>query len=349
MVSSMGSSYDVKMMLEKKEYKKIYEEAGKTLYFKCIPRVGQRCVIVLESLIYPYVSDTSLERIRKSAMHFEAGLKMEETLIVYVGDKAHSTVQGTNFIIYNAKKAKLELCRVEEYFKPEKEIMKNAVIRRKAYNQKVTADLATTELGRGMVPIASWILVILNIIVFAKTFHGGAYTFGISTDSVLYQGESYRLVSYMFMHASFLHLFANMSSLIYLGNSVIRRCGNINFTITYLCGGVMAGLFSAYAGDVGLRGINTITVGASGAVFAILGALFIDVMTNSNESKRNIISYCIFVLITSNINPSVDIPCHLGGFISGILLMAILKFSEEATYYKRYVDASKKEKNAENA
>lgn len=345
----MSNLCDITIIFENKGYREIFNEIGMQLYYKCSPNIGPKCIAVIDSIVYQHTNDETIDQIKEKAMRYQVGIKKEQVLVLLTGYPEHCLAEQTNFILYNPDNAKIVRCKVEQYFNPEKEMVKNASKRKKAYTQKINADFATTALGKDFVPIATWILLMLNVIIYIKVLFEGAYTYGISTEKVLYCGESYRLVSYMFMHGSFMHLLTNSLTLIYIGNNVIKRSGNINFLVTYICGGVMAGLISTYAGEIGLRNPQTITVGASGAIFAILGALFIDAILDPREDKKKIVIYCFVVLVTSNISPTVDVACHIGGFVSGILIMALLNTSDEASFFKKYVKASKKQERAENA
>lgn len=345
----MSSLCDVTIIFENKGYKEIFNEVGMQIYYKCEPKIGPKCIVVVDSMVYPHSNDDTIDLIKEKAMRHQVGMQKSQILVVMMGYLEHCLADQSNFILFNPDTAKITICRVEDYFKPEKEMVKNAAKRKQAYTQKMNADFEMAVYEKDYVPIVTWLLIAVNIVVYIKTLLDGAYTYGISTEKVLYYGESYRLVSYMFLHGSFLHLISNSIALLYIGNNVIKRTGNINFLITYLCGGIFAGLVSVYAGSIGIKTAQSITVGASGAIFAALGALFIDTLTDSTGDNRKIISYCVMVLITSSISPTVDVPCHIGGFISGILLMALLKTSDETAYLKKYVKASRKQKRIEDA
>lgn len=80
--------------------------------------------------------------------------------------------------------------------------------------------------------------------------------------------EPWTIVTYMFSHEAFWHLLANMVTLFFFGNFLNRIAGAKNLLITYLAGGLCAGIMvllisPAYA----------LTIGASGAVFALMGAV----------------------------------------------------------------------------
>lgn len=177
-----------------------------------------------------------------------------------------------------------------------------------------------------------YLLAILTIYLYFKTwFTTGTYS--IDANSVLFSGQSYRLVSYMFVHNSVRHLLGNMLSLVVIGKVLMRKCGWFNFFIVYLCGGVCAGLGSvlchAYAG------VNSSTVGASGAIFAVLGALTADAVI-SKDNPRNIIIGSILCLITSS-GIRVDNICHISGFVFGAVIMAIIVYCQRIAKDKEQI------------
>ena len=79
------------------------------------------------------------------------------------------------------------------------------------------------------------------------------------------------LISHMFLHGSWLHLLSNMWTLVIFGDNVEDRLGSGRFLLFYLIGGVAAGLLQVFLG----AGPNIPSVGASGAIAAVLGAYFL--------------------------------------------------------------------------
>jgi len=79
------------------------------------------------------------------------------------------------------------------------------------------------------------------------------------------------LLSHMFLHGSWLHLLSNMWTLVIFGDNVEDRLGSGRFLLFYLTGGVVAGLLQVFLGT----GPNIPSVGASGAIAAVLGAYFL--------------------------------------------------------------------------
>ena len=121
------------------------------------------------------------------------------------------------------------------------------------------------------------------------------------------------------------HLVSNMIALFIIGNALTKRVGNIAFGIIYLAGGIFGGYVSCYASFCGAKDMSTITVGASGAIFALLGALLVDMFMDSKNIAKGIMSGAT-ALILSGFAPHVDTFCHIGGFLSGMMIMFIITF-----------------------
>lgn len=140
-------------------------------------------------------------------------------------------------------------------------------------------------------------LIILNIILFILSsllmyiFGEDAMVnlFALQADS-FFSGKIWTVFTSMFMHASFIHLFVNMFSLFFVGNFVERVIGRKRFFWFYIISGIFAGLFfvflSYYFGNICIFSFlggclgerifsvpSTSAVGASGAIFALVGLL----------------------------------------------------------------------------
>lgn len=133
-------------------------------------------------------------------------------------------------------------------------------------------------------------------------------------------GEWYRLISSMFLHFNFEHILMNMLSLFIFGEIVESIIGSWRMLIIYIISGL-------YGNFVSLSfNTTTISVGASGAIFGLIGSIFVIMYLSKNFNKKMIgqllialVVLIVFSLFMSNIN----IMAHLGGFISGVLITLI--------------------------
>lgn len=133
-------------------------------------------------------------------------------------------------------------------------------------------------------------------------------------------GEWYRLISSMFLHFNFEHILMNMLSLFIFGKIVESIIGSWRMLIIYIISGL-------YGNFVSLSfNTTTISVGASGAIFGLIGSIFVIMYLSKNFNKKMIgqllialVVLIVFSLFMSNIN----IMAHLDGFISGVLITLI--------------------------
>ena len=187
-------------------------------------------------------------------------------------------------------------------------------------------------------PIVNYTIIGLNILVFLwelKMIGPSFLTNGADTQQ-LFQlggmqtlaynaGQHYRLWSSMFLHASVTHILGNMSSLIFVGNILEDLIGHVRYLLVYL----LSGVGSAYLSLLFLNP-NTVSVGASGAVFGVTGCLLIVTMFRYSNWKNGVVTallYTIFInLGVSVINPSINLYAHLGGLITGIFCGFLILF-----------------------
>lgn len=150
------------------------------------------------------------------------------------------------------------------------------------------------------------------------------------------EGDYWRLISYQFLHGSFRHLFFNMYAFVYLGLMLENKIGWKNFLLIYVLSGICGGVTSIAYHE------NIYTVGASGAIMGLFGAmmaLLLNQFFERNANKALLVS-TVFVLgimlINGSISPRVDNACHLGGLISGFIITYLLVFDHQWGFRKVY-------------
>lgn len=139
----------------------------------------------------------------------------------------------------------------------------------------------------------------------------------------LQEGELYRIFTSMFMHFDWIHIAGNMFALFMAGRNLENMVGKVKFPILYLVGGIGAGAVAVlyYA----ITEQNIVCVGASGAVYAVVGALLWAIIINK-ERRRYIVLWQVIVGLVLTLGSGfaaeegVSVSAHLGGFISGFLL-----------------------------
>lgn len=179
------------------------------------------------------------------------------------------------------------------------------------------------------------ILILINILVFIYQEWIGntldAYFLysngGLTVEKVLMQKEYTCLITSAFMHAGFGHLFNNMFVMAYIGDNVERAIGKWKYLIVYMLSAIGANALSIgwyYMMDE----FYIVSVGASGAVFGIIGALLCIVMKHKGhlEDMRSsqLILFIVLSLYHGFTSVSVNNIAHIGGLILGVLLAYFL-------------------------
>ncbi|KAG2681260.1 hypothetical protein I3760_11G136100 [Carya illinoinensis] len=140
---------------------------------------------------------------------------------------------------------------------------------------------------------------------------------------VVYQHQGWRLLSCIWLHAGVIHLVANMLSLVFIGIRLEQQFGFMRVGMLYLLSGFGGSILSS------LFIQNNISVGASGALFGLLGAMLSELITNwTVYSKKAAALFTLIFIIAINlavgILPHVDNFAHIGGFLTGFLLGFVL-------------------------
>mmetsp|Transcript_11300 Transcript_11300/g.22561 ORF Transcript_11300/g.22561 Transcript_11300/m.22561 type:complete len:553 (+) Transcript_11300:36-1694(+) len=163
-------------------------------------------------------------------------------------------------------------------------------------------------------------LFMLNILIFGlQTWNPQLTSMGAKRSDLLLEGRQlYRLLTPVFLHGGIGHLMANSYSLKSMGLNVERAFGGQRFMATYLVSGIVGNVVSA------IQSPNP-AVGASGAIFGLVGAYYTflsrnqDLFGSSGQMQKNSILETIGMnLLLGMTNPMIDNWGHIGGFIGGV-------------------------------
>jgi membrane associated rhomboid family serine protease len=182
--------------------------------------------------------------------------------------------------------------------------------------------------GRSSSPIVTQALIAINVLVFVAetatgTPLGGANSGAIGT---LYQKgalygplisdlhQYYRLLTYGFLHDGILHIAFNMWFLFILGPMLETAIGRVNFVVVYIVS-LLAGSFGALL----LTPLDP-TVGASGALFGVLGALMVVGYYRGISIWQSGLALTLIINIVFSLTlAGISIGGHLGGFVGGAI------------------------------
>lgn len=201
------------------------------------------------------------------------------------------------------------------------------------------------ERGMGYFPVITLAFIVLNIGVFAWQLSVGALqnehtiiAFGALSRAHVLDGEVWRLASPMFLHGSPSHLFGNMSALYILGVGMEHAIGGARTAMVY----VVTGLGASLASIAMHEGPS---VGASGAVFGIMGALAVflwrhrDVYDVRDKRVAGVLAaWAGYTLLTGMFVPFIDNAAHAGGLVAGAALAYTLRPSALTLAIKASLD-----------
>ncbi|MFL5653921.1 MAG: rhomboid family intramembrane serine protease [Ktedonobacteraceae bacterium] len=146
-------------------------------------------------------------------------------------------------------------------------------------------------------------------------------TYGAKDNDLIIQGQYWRFITPIFLHANLLHVGLNMFNFFVLGIFLERLVGHLRFLLIYLLTGVISIIASFYFMP------QEISVGASGAIFGLVGAYSVFVLTHRRAFRNNGYPALLWLVLIIGVNlsiglfiPNVDNYAHLGGLLSGCLL-----------------------------
>ena len=183
-------------------------------------------------------------------------------------------------------------------------------------------------------PIITYILIVLCPLMFVISGFGidtmTLVKYGANIGILVKNGEIFRLISYMFLHAGILHIFFNMYSLYIIGPRVEDFFGKWKFLTIYLVSGISGGLLSiAMNGDV-------VSVGASGAIFGLFGALLYFGYNYrgyiGSIIRSQILPIVVYNLFLGFFISGIDMWGHIGGLLGGIFTSYMLGTIENKKY-----------------
>lgn len=182
----------------------------------------------------------------------------------------------------------------------------------------------------------TWSIVLLNLIMYviSSILSGNPFVMdtdvlnilGAKNNELIMAGQYYRLITCMFLHGSLIHIASNMYSLYCVGYMVEAVYGRAKYIFIYF----LSGIISSY---VSFLFSNAISVGASGAIFGVLGAVLVFSFRYKNRIGKdlfiNIIAVIALNVFIGLSMTNIDNFAHIGGLISGIIISAIIGVKKE--------------------
>ena len=188
--------------------------------------------------------------------------------------------------------------------------------------------------------IVTTTLIAINVGIYLLQLAGGAsvnassgwiYEHGALYGPLVAQGDWYRLISAAFLHYGPIHLGMNMLALWWIGRALEAWLGPVRYLLLYLVSGL--------AGSAGALIANptSVTVGASGAIFGILGAAIVLERQRTYVLGGSAITLLVVNLAFTFAVPGISIGGHLGGLAGGALsILALSQLGKRSAVYSRF-------------
>jgi membrane associated rhomboid family serine protease len=170
-------------------------------------------------------------------------------------------------------------------------------------------------------PIATYVLIALNVAVFV----GARSSVQAQSDLILFgpavaDGDYWRLLTSGFLHVELMHIALNMLSLFWLGRMIEPALGHVRFVAIYLV--------SLLGGALGVMILspNDPTLGASGAIYGLLGAAIV-MARNRNISliQSGLLPILALNFIFTLSVPGISLGGHLGGLVGGLIATFVVE------------------------
>lgn len=186
---------------------------------------------------------------------------------------------------------------------------------------------------------ATVVLIAINVLVYLVEVakgSGGIGSLGIETiyemgglwgPAVHEGGDWWRIVTSGFVHVSIFHIGFNMLLLYFMGRLLEPAIGSLRFTVIYFAS-LLAGSFVAlwFSPD-------TVSAGASGAIFGVLGATFVIARGRNLEGIAGQLGVLIVInLVFTFAGRGISIGAHVGGLVAGVLCGLLIVAGEQGRY-----------------
>ncbi len=187
-------------------------------------------------------------------------------------------------------------------------------------------------------PYITYLLVLINAIIFLGAFLTNNHDnildrFCLYGPNIRIYQEYYRLLTGMFLHVDILHLSFNCYTLYVIGSQLESFMGRTKYLIIYIVSGLFASLLSITLS-------TNPSVGASGAIFGLMGSLlyfgYHYRVYLGNVLKSQIIPLILFNLLYGFMLSGIDNAAHIGGLIGGILITYALGVKYKSSTFEMF-------------
>jgi membrane associated rhomboid family serine protease len=184
---------------------------------------------------------------------------------------------------------------------------------------------------RGSQPVALWLIIGINLLLFIATLVYRDIIFFLGLQPASFLTRPWTILTSMFIHSGFWHIFANMITLFFFGGFLYRLIGRNRFLLVYFAGGILGNILFILLPPSPF----SVAIGASGAIFALAGVLVV-MMPNLRVLLFFIIPLPLWMVVLFffalwSFLPGIAWQAHLGGLVLGLVSGYI--FRRRARYY----------------
>lgn len=190
---------------------------------------------------------------------------------------------------------------------------------------------------KSKVPVITYFLIAFNVFLYFVSWFFGQYSYIVSMFCIhgpsIRAGQYYRLLTGIFLHGSLIHLAFNCYALYVIGPQIESFLGKVKYLIIYLVSGLVGAFFSIiFGGDVP-------SIGASGAIFGLMGALlyfgYYYRVYLGNVVKSQIVPLIILNLVIGFLGTGIDNAAHIGGLAGGVFITMALGVKDKTTLFEK--------------
>ncbi len=182
-----------------------------------------------------------------------------------------------------------------------------------------------------------YIIIIVNLIIFIAALIDKVKIVGnLGLSPSLFTEQPWTILTAMFVHAGFWHFFGNMITLFFFGRVLYQLVGGRWFLLVYFIGGIVGNLLYVWLGEP-----LSIAIGASGAIYAIAGALVV-MMPTMRVAIWGILPMPLWAVVLlffvlwsiPNFIPGIAWQAHLGGIVIGLAAGYYFRRTMRYLYYR---------------
>lgn len=253
-------------------------------------------------------------------------------LFVILNNKKEKSLLLNDVVHIDVNKGRMYHRGISEELKDEYEIVKSLLSLQVALDEKHQIRYSANV--RFYHPWVVYLIIFTTFMIYAATIKDKT-AYGVTPTEVI-NGRYVTMITYIFQHGNIMHLLGNMVTLVIAGTVLERYVGAAKFTCLYLVSGVYGAMFSVFLNPTS----DIVTVGASGAICGIIGALIVKLLFTPQYLRLFQVSALTktigVTLLMGMLVSSINNLCHIGGLIAGILFSIVFQLSDMIEINKRY-------------